>query len=310
MPCFSVARLMALALLLGATALPAVTLAQPPRSMLDMTFREFETAIAKTDIVLLPVGAIEEHGPYLPLDADAIGAMGQLGEVQAYLRDRGVETIIGPSLNIGITNEGGDRNRDGTYIYPGSLTIGSDTFVALYVDVLKSLHDNGVKGVFLYSGHLGARHLEAMARAAEEANRVLPEFHAYALIDSERLQRLKVNPGAHILAVDKGLNFEMLADLLGAGQEPDFVTHADGWETSLLLHFKPEVVRPGYTKLPHAPSKQFLSAIMSGDTSLNPDGVGGFPTNRASAEIGKTIAAYRTQKIGDAIMSTMKNSRE
>ena len=50
-------------------------LAQTPRthatSMLDMTMPEFEAAVAKTDIVLLPIGSIEEHGAHLPLSSDA-----------------------------------------------------------------------------------------------------------------------------------------------------------------------------------------------------------------------------------------------
>src|SRR4029434_9259725 len=129
------------------------------RTMRDMTFREFEGAAKKTDIVLVPIGAIEEHATHLPLGTDAMNATALLFHVQGYLRKAGFETILGPPLNIGITNEGGDRTRDGTYAYPGSLTIAKETFVALYVDVLRSLHDNGMRRAFLYSGHLGTRHV-------------------------------------------------------------------------------------------------------------------------------------------------------
>lgn len=136
-------------------------------TMLDMTFPEFEAAAKKTDIALLPIGAIEEHGSHLPLGSDAFGATAQVFYVQKYLRDAGFETIIAPPLNIGITNEAGDWTRDGTYMYPGSLTIGKETFVALYVDVLRSLHDNGMRRVFIYSGHLGGRHLQAIVQVVE-----------------------------------------------------------------------------------------------------------------------------------------------
>ena len=91
-------------------------------TMLDMTFPEFEAAVKKTDIVLLPIGAIEEHSSHLPLGTDAMNATAQLFQVQEYLRKAGVDTILGPPLNIGITNEAGDWARDGTYAYPGSLT--------------------------------------------------------------------------------------------------------------------------------------------------------------------------------------------
>ena len=89
-------------------------------TMLDMTFPEFEAAVQTTDIVLLPIGAIEEHSSHLPLGTDAMNATAQLFEVKVYLRSAGFDTIMGPPLNIGITNEGGDWTRDGTYAYPGS----------------------------------------------------------------------------------------------------------------------------------------------------------------------------------------------
>src|SRR5829696_6142983 len=53
-------------------------------SMLDMTFPEFENAVSKTDVVLLPLGSIEEHGTYLPLSTDAVTSLGQMNEVQRY----------------------------------------------------------------------------------------------------------------------------------------------------------------------------------------------------------------------------------
>jgi creatinine amidohydrolase/Fe(II)-dependent formamide hydrolase-like protein len=46
--------------------------------MLDMTLPEFRAAVAKTDIVILPIGSIEEHGPNLPLGTDSLLAVAQL----------------------------------------------------------------------------------------------------------------------------------------------------------------------------------------------------------------------------------------
>jgi len=157
----------------------------PPsqHSMLDMTFPEFEAAIARTDVVLLPLGSVEEHGAYLPLSTDAVTSLGQMNLVQAYLRVHDIETIVGPPLNIGLTSEG-NFTKSGTYPYPGSLTIGIDTFVALYVDMLRSLHDKGLNWAFLFSGHGATSQGVAMARIAEQATRTIEGMHAYALIPS------------------------------------------------------------------------------------------------------------------------------
>ena len=226
--------------------------------------------------------------------------------MQAYLRKAGVETILGPSLNIGITNEGGDWTRDGTYAYPGSLTVAKDTFVALYVDVLRSLHDNGLRRAFLYIGHLGTRHVEAVVQIVEEANRRIEGMTVYATVDSEMLERMKLAPSAHVLSVDKGRNFDMVAQLLGRGSEMPRTTHADGAETSWTLHFYPEVVRPGFERFPQSPSSSFLEVLRTGDRSKNPSGSGGFPFGKASATVGKKIVQYKTARIGDTILQVVK----
>ena len=88
-------------------------------TMLDMTFPEFEAAVKRTDIVLLPVGSIEEHSVHLPLSTDAINSTALMFHVQQYLRKVGIETILGPPLNIGITYDAGDGTRIADPKYPG-----------------------------------------------------------------------------------------------------------------------------------------------------------------------------------------------
>jgi creatinine amidohydrolase len=276
-------------------------------TMLDMTFPEFEAAAKKTDVVLLPIGAIEEHGSHLPLGTDVIGATGQLFYVQKDLREKGFETILAPSLNIGITNESDDRARDGTYMYPGSLTIGKETFVRLYVDVLRSLHDNGMRRVFIFSGHLGGRHLEAIAQVVEEANRKIEGMNIYWLIESERFEQIKMKPTAHILIIEKGQNFEMLAQLLGTGAEKAFTTHADGEETSLTLYYQPDAVRSGYNLVPQSTSSRFIESVLSGDRTKNPSGSGGFPFQKASAAVGKKISDYRASSIAEIVLKVLQS---
>jgi creatinine amidohydrolase len=276
-------------------------------TMLDMTFPEFEVAVKKTDIVLLPIGAIEQHSSHLPLGTDAMNATAQTSQVQEYLRKAGFDTIVGPPLNIGITNEAGDWTRDGTYAYPGSLTISKSTFVALYVDVLRSLHDNGLRRAFLYIGHLGTRHVEAVVQVVEEANRKIDGMIVYATIDSEMLERMKLAPNSHILSVEKGRNFEMVAQLLGQGTELPRTTHADGAETSWTLYFYPHLVRSGYGRFPQSPSSRFLEALSSGDRGKNPSGSGGFPFDKASAEVGKQIVDYKTARISETILQVLRS---
>lgn len=72
-------------------------------TMLDMTFPEFGAVVTKTDVALLPIGSIEEHGPNLPLATDSLLAVGQLVDLRQYLQNAGIEAVVGPPLNIGVT---------------------------------------------------------------------------------------------------------------------------------------------------------------------------------------------------------------
>ena len=274
--------------------------------MLDMTFPEFEAAVKRTDIVLLPVGSIEEHSAHLPLSTDAINSTALLFHVQQYLRKASVETILGPPLNIGITYDAGDGTSTADPKYPGNLTVRESTFASLYLDVLRSLRANGLRRAFLWPGHGAGGHNEALIQAVEEANRTIDGMHAYVLVDSERLQAMKLTPSAHVLSVEKGRNFELLAQLLGRGAEMPRTTHADGVETSWTLYFHPEVVRPGYQQLPAPPLSILDNGGVETGRSTNPSGSGGFPFDKASAAVGKQIVDYKTARIGDAILRVVR----
>jgi creatinine amidohydrolase len=275
-------------------------------TMLDMTFPEFEAAVKRTDIVLLPVGSIEEHSVHLPLSTDAINSTALLFHVQQYLDNAGVETILGPPLNIGITYDGGDRTRAADPKYPGNLTVRESTFAALYLDVLRSLRANGLRRAFLWPGHGARGHNAALIQAVDEANRTIDGMHAYVLIDSETLQRMKLRPSAHVLSVEKGRNFELLAQLLGRGAEMPRTTHADGVETSWTLYFHPEVVRQGYQQFPAPPLSILDNSGVETGRSTNPAGSGGFPFDKASAAVGKQIVDYKTTRIGDTILRVVR----
>ncbi len=272
-------------------------------TMLDMTFPEFEAAVKRTDIVLLPVGSIEEHNAHMPLNTDAINSTAMMFHVQQYLRKAGLETILGPPLNIGITYAASDGTHVANPKYPGNLTVRVSTLAALYLDVLRSLYENGVRRVFLWPGHGAGEHINGLITAVEEANRTIGGMHAYLVVDSESLKAMKLTPGAHVLSVEKGRNFELLAQLLGRGAEMPRTTHADGVETSWTLYLNPEVVRSGYRQLPIPP----LSILDNGggERLTNPGGSGGFPFEKASATVGKQIVEYKTTRIGDTILKAV-----
>lgn len=46
-------------------------------TMLGMTYEEIEQSVANEDLVLVPVGVVEEHGPHMPLGTDIYVSMAQ-----------------------------------------------------------------------------------------------------------------------------------------------------------------------------------------------------------------------------------------
>ena len=243
----------------------------PPsqRSMLDMTFPEFEAAIARTDVVLLPLGSVEEHGAYLPLSTDAVTSLGQMNLVQAYLRVHDIETIVGPPLNIGLTSEGN----------------------------------------FTKSGHGATSQGVAMARIAEQASRTIEGMHAYALIPSESVAAFGLTPNPWIISLQNFRNFDLLTSMLGANADPPTTTHADGAETSLMLFYRPDMVRTGYEHAQTSTSTVFRNAARSGNRSDNPSGTGGFPTTKASGDVAQRILEFRTTSMGEAVTAVLRSRK-
>jgi creatinine amidohydrolase/Fe(II)-dependent formamide hydrolase-like protein len=123
----------------------------------------------------------------------------------------------------------------------------------------------------------------------------------YCLIDSVRAEQLKLKSSASVILGQWGHTPQNVTEMLGRGSEAAPCMHADGCEVSLMLHYYPDMVRPGYQKLPEAPPSHFFEAMTTGDATKNPDGSGGLPFDKASAAIGKEIADYHTHSIGEAI---------
>lgn len=158
------------------------------------------------EMVLIPVGAHEQHGPALPVSTDTLTA-----QVLCSL----VGTLIGPRIAIAPAIPWGvSWHHQGL---PGTISLREETLIALIFDQVESLYRQGVKRVLLINTHGGNN--AALTIAAERAKReldiplVAPVF-GYSLI-------------AH--AAD---------DILGS----DAIGHAGGDEASAILAIRPDLV--------------------------------------------------------------------
>ncbi len=115
----------------------------------DMSWMEAEEAFKQGDVAIVPVGTLHAHGP-IPVGIDARSVEKLADEV-----GKRTGLMILPVLAYG--------ENDKMKAYPGSITINAQVVEAVYTDICRSLHRNGIRRVIFLNGH-GGNH-EPLLRA-------------------------------------------------------------------------------------------------------------------------------------------------
>lgn len=237
-----------------------------------LTWPEARDAVAAMPVALLPIGAIEQHGPHMTLNSDALAAAA-LGRTIA--ERTGV--ILLPTLPYGQVWS--------LSAFPGSLSISTDTLQRLLIDLITALGRQGFRSVILLSGHLG--NMTAMKEAA-------------------RAVFTTGGPKTYYLFYP-GLT-EASVGVIESPRSHGSIVHADETETSLLLALAPEAVHPerAVAEYPDYPP-DFDTTPYMWDTVCS-SGVFGDAT-RASADKGRQLVngvLARTVPIIERIISEVK----
>ncbi|GAA4553527.1 creatininase family protein [Amycolatopsis samaneae] len=226
---------------------------------------------ARTPVLLLPLGAIEPHGPHAPLGTDPLISRGMCVRAAARLADDPeVRVLILPALPYGVT-----RFAAG---FAGGLHIGEETLHALLVDVGTALIGQGLPRILLVNNHFEPAHLTTLRRAVETLNTGLGGRVAHLdLVRRRHAQRL--------------------TDEFRGGE-----CHAGRYETSLVLADRPELVdTPVMRTLPHVP---VTLAAAAPDTDFRQLGMSeaycGAPAE-ATAEEGEATFGVLTDMLVEAI---------
>jgi len=175
----------------------------------DMTHEDFADVDPETWVALLPVAAIEQHGPHLPVSVDADLNAGVVAEAARRLDDAAPVLIL-PMLPIGKSNE---------HIgFPGTLTLRLETLVGLWTDVAESVARAGLRKLVFLNSHGGQ-----------------PQIVDIVVRDLRvRLNMLAV--AAQTYALGHPTN-------LFSDEEARFGIHAGEIETSMMMHLRPGAVR-------------------------------------------------------------------
>ncbi|MGI9333556.1 MAG: creatininase family protein [Gammaproteobacteria bacterium] len=112
----------------------------------DLTTADFEDFDAQRDVALVPLGAIEQHGPHLPLSTDAVIAE-EVAERAAAMAAERVRIIVLPCQNIGQSIEHVD--------FPGTLTAPTETLLQSWAAIGEGVHRAGLRKIVFLNAHGG-----------------------------------------------------------------------------------------------------------------------------------------------------------
>ena len=181
----------------------------PRRFWQDMSTQEFAELDAARVIAVLPVGAIEQHGPHLPVATDACINQGVLARALEQMPDDLPVTVL-PMLPVGKSNE--------HIAFPGTLTLSAETLIRVWTEVGECVARAGIRKLVLFNSHGGQ-----------------PQIMDIVARD------LRVRHAMLVVA------WSWYASGLPAGlfdeAEVRHGIHAGAIETSMMLHLRPDLVR-------------------------------------------------------------------
>lgn len=192
-----------------------MTTTTPPDLLAHWTREDADEHAAHT-VVVLPVGALEQHGPHLPLATDTI----LVEEVARRAAALVPGTVVGPAFPI--------SSSDHHLPYGATASLSTSTLIHALTDAVESLLASGFASVFMLNGHGG--NVEIIRLVARDVGIRRQAF------------------------AGSGSYFELAADRLkaaGAGDIGLVPGHAGAFETSMMLAIHPELVR-----LPSVPHRE------------------------------------------------------
>jgi creatinine amidohydrolase/Fe(II)-dependent formamide hydrolase-like protein len=172
----------------------------------ELTWQEAEARLKMVDVALLPVGAIEQHGPHLPLDVDAYDADYLAKKVAEACSDP--KPFVLPLLSYGVSYHHDD--------FQGTISISNGTLAQLVYDIGMNIAKQGINKLVIINGH--GDNAPTLNYAAQLINKDAKIF----------------------VAVDTGESSDVdLEDLSETSND----VHAGEIETSTTLAIRPEVVQ-------------------------------------------------------------------
>lgn len=288
---------------------------EPPiQRLAEMTWEEVAALDRERTVAILPVGAIEAHGPHLPLETDLTIAEAMARAGAERLARAGRPAVILPPLAY--------TAAPFAAAFPGTIPVRPETTTALVVDIAHALAAHGFAALALANAHLDPTHLAALHTAVERLDTIdvddetaLGEQGTGMTTAGQAADVAKftdtiasTDPSRH---ARRGLRVIFpdvtrkpwalrLTDEFRSG-----ACHAGQYETSIVLAETPERVREdARATLPPVPHS-LLTAIREGQRTFEeaggPRAYFGDPA-AASAEEGRVMIAALGEILAEAVL--------
>ena len=226
----------------------------------DLAYPDVGRLRETTTVLLLPLGAVEPHGPHAPLGTDTLISVGVCERAAEELDDDPeLRVLVLPSLAYGVTRYAA--------AFPGAVSIREETLRALVVDVCRSLAAHGFPRVVLVNNHFEPEQVKTLREAADEAG-----------------------PCVRLLDLTRRENAKRLTEEFRAGS-----CHAGRYETSLVLADAPDLVHRERMAALESRMIDMPAAIAAGRTDFTAmrmdEAYCGAPAEATAEEGAQTFAA-------------------
>lgn len=134
----------------------------PIRELADLTWEDVRDLDREATVAVLPVGAIEAHGPHLPLATDVLIAVAMARAGAARLIQSGLGAVLLPALPF--------TAAPFSSRFAGTLSVAPSTVTALVLDLARELTRHHFAALALANAHLDPAHLGALTAAATRAH--------------------------------------------------------------------------------------------------------------------------------------------
>lgn len=251
----------------------------PVRELGQLTWQEAGGTDRDRTVVILPVGALEAHGPHLPVATDVwiAEAMARAGADK--LAARGLEVLMLPALTYTTAAFAAD--------FPGTVSIDPAALAGQVAGIADSLSRHDFELLALANAHLDPSHITALQSAVAAAR--------------QRGRMRIVFPDV----TQKPWALRLTAEFKSGA------CHAGRYETSLIMAIRPDLVHEQIRQRLPPNAKSLSAAIAAGQKSFveagGPRAYFGYPSE-ATPEEGRTTIAALGAILEESVMIELARS--